>query len=185
MYGLVNQAVEELALAQGGSDCWRAICKKAGVGSEGFISMNAYPDEITYKLIAAGSEVLDMPADQLLRAFGRHWVLFTGKEGYGCLMRRSGRNLVGFLKNLDTLHTRVGLTMPQLRPPSFVVDEPVPGQIILRYHSERQGLAPMVIGLLEGLGEMFSPTVTILHTVDRMEAGYDEFFIQYSSTGGE
>lgn len=97
-------------------------------------------------------------------------------------MRMSGHDLLSFLKNLDTLHTRVELAMPQLRPPSFVVKESAPGAITLQYYSKRQGLAPMVIGLLEGLGEMFDTAVTVSHTINRTEGtGYDEFFIQYSS----
>jgi len=45
----------------------------------------------------------------------------------------------------------------------------------LEYHSTRQGLAPMVVGLLRGLGIRFNTTLDISHT--RRE-DHDEFTLR-------
>lgn len=178
MYGLVNKAVEDLALAVGGEETWARIKEEAGVDVVAFISMDAYPDEMTYALVAAASTVLKRPAEDILRAFGRHWVLYTAREGYGPLLNSAGNTLGDFLRNLDALHARVGLTMPNLRPPSFAIDQPSDDTYVVRYFSERAGLAPMVVGLLEGVGERFGYEVRVSHTVTRDEADHDEFVME-------
>jgi hypothetical protein len=89
-----------------------------------------------------------------------------------------GRSLPAFLANLDTMHARLSLSMPEMRPPSFVCEQLDDDRIRLEYWSERAGLAPMVVGLLEGLGEMYGVTVSVEQTVDRVEgADHDEFMI--------
>ncbi len=48
----------------------RAIKEKSGLDVEMFISNEGYPDDITYKLVGAASEVLGLPAEKILQAFG-------------------------------------------------------------------------------------------------------------------
>lgn len=177
MYGLVNKAIEDLALSIGGEETWKRIKNEAGVDVLGFVSMDAYPDQMTYALVGAASKVLDMPAEEILRAFGRHWVLYTARQGYGPLLNSAGNSIGEFLANLDALHARVGLTMPDLRPPSFEV-EPAGDNFVVRYFSEREGLAPMVVGLLEGVGERFGYEVRVTQRAARDTGGYDEFMLE-------
>jgi hypothetical protein len=89
-----------------------------------------------------------------LLSFGRHWVLFTAESAYGDLLEQAGDTFEGVIMNLDGLHRMLGQSMPDLRPPSFDVRDVEDGWIV-EYHSERSGLDAMVIGLLEGLLEMF------------------------------
>jgi hypothetical protein len=77
MYGLVNKAIEELVVTHFGEDQWELIKKKASVDVEVFVSNEAYPDEMTYDLVSAASEVLGKSASAILVAFGEHWVLKT------------------------------------------------------------------------------------------------------------
>ena len=93
MYGLVNKAVEELVCSRFGEEAWETIKRKAGVEIDAFVSMDSYPDDVTYKLVAAASEVLAMPSDDILKAFGEYWVLYTAREGYGELLKMSGKSL--------------------------------------------------------------------------------------------
>jgi hypothetical protein len=184
MYGLVNRAVEDLALQLGGSALWSRIKERSGVDFDVFVDMVSYPDEVTYRLVAAASEALDIPAAAVLEAFGRHWVLYTGRAGYGDLFETMGRNLPEFLGNLDSMHARLSLSMPVLRPPSFVCEPLDADRLRLEYWSERDGLAPMVTGLLTGLGELFDVAVSVTHTL-RKEAGadHDEFIVVHPPAG--
>ena len=162
MYGLVNKAIKNLALASGGADCWSAITKVAELDDDHFLSMEAYPDELTVQLVSAASEVLGLTSEEVFRRFGRYWVLYTAAEGYGTMLQQTGSNVREFLANLDMLHSRVSTQLPELRPPSFEVEDgSEPNQILLYYYSERAGLTPMVCGLIEGVGEMFSTDLTI------------------------
>lgn len=181
MYGLVNQAIEDLVRANHGDGTWEAIKRKAGVDVEAFVAMESYPDEVTYGLVAAASEVLGTPADRLLEAFGMHWTLFTAQKGYGDLLRKGGSSFREFMINLHELHTRVALSFPHLTPPSFWCTDVTDQSLRLHYQSKRAGLAPMVVGLVRGLGAMFNTSVDIVPTRTREEGDdHDEFVVRFS-----
>lgn len=161
MYGLVNQAVQGMVVAGFGEDAWERIKSDAGVDLDAFVAMESYDDSITYSLVEAGSAVLNLSPEAILRAFGEYWVLETAAEGYKELMQAAGSTLSEFIGNLDQLHSRVLMTFPELRPPSFNCKEIDPGELRVTYMSERVGLEPFVVGLLEGLGKHFKTPVEV------------------------
>ncbi|MEN0067765.1 MAG: heme NO-binding domain-containing protein [Myxococcota bacterium] len=180
MYGLVNKAIEQLVVANYGEARWREVKDKAGLELGSFVGMKAYPDALTYKLVGAASEVLDLEPGPLLEAFGEYWILYTAREGYGELLEASGGSFVEFLENLDMLHARIRLTMPSLKPPSIRVTDVGTDSVRVHYHSDRDGLAPMVVGLLRGLGKRFSTPVEVVHDKVRGKDGdHDEFVANY------
>jgi hypothetical protein len=180
MYGLVNKAIEDMVCSRFGDDTWEAIKQKAGLDIDAFISMDAYPDDVTYQLVGAASEHLNIPAEKVLEEFGEYWVLYTSKEGYGDLMSTMGDDFLTFLQNLNHLHSRVGLIYPQLKPPSFYCTDITDTSLRLHYHSTRPGLAPLVVGLLTGLGKMFHTTVHVDYSTNRTTgADHDEFLVQF------
>lgn len=180
MYGLVNQALEDFVRRGFGNLAWDRIRRGAGINDDMFIAMDGYPDEMTYKLVVAASPVLNLDATQILEAFGEHWVLYTAESGYGEMLAMFGGNLHSFLNNLDNLHSHVGMSFPALKPPSFTVEE-IEGNagLLLHYRSERTGLAPMVVGLLKGLGKRFSQDITVRQTAFKGADDHDVFHINY------
>ena len=184
MYGLVNQAVEDFVRRGYGDAAWQRIRDNAGVHLEMFVSMDSYPDEVTYQLVGAASEVLGLEAAQILEAFGEHWVLYTAQEGYGQMLSMFGASLEEFLVNLDNMHSHVGLTFPDLRPPSFQLERlGEEGALLLHYRSERMGLGPMVVGLLKGLGRRFGENITVRQTAHRGLDDHDVFRIDRVAAG--
>lgn len=180
MYGLVNQAVQEMVITNFGQAKWEEIRDKAGA-DDVFIAMDQYPDDVTINLVGAACEVLGASAGDVLKSFGEFWVSFTGRT-YGSLFEMSGNTFVEFVKNLNTLHTRVGQMMPELAPPSFTVTDEVPGSFVLHYHSKRPGLYPMILGLMKGLGDRFQTQVDITHT-GGADTGldHDRFLVRYTA----
>lgn len=170
MYGLVNIAIEQIISQRFGWDAWQRIADAAGAPAHGFVSMEAYDDSITYGLVAAASSELDLTQEQILEAFGEYWILYTAAEGYGELLELSGDTFEEFLRGLDTMHTRVALSYPQLQPPSFRCEKCDDGTLELHYTSHRSGLAPMVIGLLRGLAKRFEVQIS----VEQRAAGSDD-----------
>jgi hypothetical protein len=160
MYGLVHRGIKEFLLASAGPEVWARISARAGVVDDNSEDLRAYPDEETFALVGAVIGELGQPAEDVLRAFGRHWILFTAESAYGDLMEEAGDTFEGVIVNLDLLHQVVGRSMPDLRPPTFDVRD-VEGGWIVEYHSERSGLESMVIGLLEGLLESFGQKGTV------------------------
>jgi Haem-NO-binding len=188
MYGLVNKAIEQMVCTHFGQETWEQIRQKAEVDVELFLSMEGYPDDITHRLVRAASEVLDLSAQEIMHAFGEYWVTYTSEEGYGEMMSMSGSSLPEFLENLDDLHARVGVIFPKLQPPSFecletnhptAADEEA---LQLHYYSEREGLAPMVVGLVKGLGKRFDTEVDVTQTSNRNDgADHDAFLVKYKA----
>lgn len=180
MYGLVNQAVEDLAVRVGGPELWSKIVERAGIDVPVFVAMSTYDDDVTYKLVEAASEVLGLSQAEVLEAFGEHWILYTGSQGYGPMMSAMGTTLPQFLGNLDAMHSRIALSMPALKPPSFACEELGEGRLLVRYWSERAGLAPMVTGLLKGLADRFDLDLTVTAQERSADADHDSFLLDYT-----
>lgn len=152
MYGMINQAIKALVTEKAGATAWEEVCQKVQCPTD-FVSLQYYDDAITYDLVGEVSKLLNIPADQVLNAYGNHWVQYTAKEGYGPIMDLFGQDFITCLKNLNHLHSRMGMTLPKLRPPKFTLREVGPSLYELDYVSSRKGLGPMVIGLIEGLAK--------------------------------
>jgi hypothetical protein len=170
MYGLVNKAIEDLAISVAGEQTWLEIVRRAGLEMITFVSLDGYDDDVTYRLVAAASEVLGLPPEEVLERFGEHWVRYTGREGYGHLMSAYGTDVATFLHNLDAMHARVTLIMPDLKPPSFEIVQDGTDRFLVHYHSTRVGLGPMVTGLLRGVGLLFGQELNV-ERLDRTENG--------------
>jgi hypothetical protein len=184
MYGMVNQAVEQMLVRRFGETMWFQIREKAGVDEEVFISNESYPDELTYNLIGAAQACTGVAAGEILEWLGEFWILETAQRGYGHLMKSSGKTFAEFIHNLPNFHTRIVLMYPQLQPPKFKVVDVDAHTLELHYYSERQGLAPFLLGLLKGLGKMFAVTLEITPTAQRSEVGdHDVFMIRWQASG--
>ena len=123
----------------------------------------SYPDDLTYTLVKNASKVLGADASVVLELFGEYWILYTAEEGYGDMLELAGDSFVDFLNNLDMLHNRVAGIMPGLIPPQFSTRNEKTNSIELEYRSMREGLSPMVVGLIRGLGKRFQLTCKIEH----------------------
>ena len=56
---------------------------------------------MTYDLVGACVEVLEMSVEDLLHTFGEYWVLDVAVVNYSNLMDAHGMGFVEFVKNLD------------------------------------------------------------------------------------
>jgi hypothetical protein len=181
VYGMVNEALKSFLIEEFGRAVWEDVRAKAGVEADLFLSMKAYPDSITYGLAGAACAATGIQLGELLQRFGRSWVRFVRGGGYEELLRVSGGTVFELLANLDTLHARLATSFPELQPPAFRLEAPAsqdePHQ--LHYYSERPGLAPFVVGLIEGVGDMYGRQVRIELVEPRDdEGGHDVFAVE-------
>lgn len=183
MYGLVNRAIEQMISEAHGEARWEQIKEAADVDTEVFIANEGYDDAVTYRLVGAASQVLGLPATQVLEAFGRHWVLRTAKEGYGAMLSSIGKDVGEFLESLPTLHARLSLIYPHLQPPHFVCERTSTQSLDMHYRSSRAGLAPFVRGLLHGIGEMFQTPVEVVQRESKDGgADHDVFEVSWAAS---
>lgn len=180
MYGLINKAIQGLVCSQMGEEAWEKIKQQAEVEEELFLGTANYPDDVTYRLVRAASEVTGLSADEIMQAFGQYWLLYTAQEGYGSMLNACGNSYYEFILNLPTLHNRVGMVIPNLTPPSFWCTDVTPTSIRLHYRSERPGLTPVVLGIFHGLEQRFQTQVEVQHVARRAAgAPHDEFVLHF------
>lgn len=165
MYGLINKAIWGFVVQNHGDEVWDRIRSKADVPDEAFIAMERYPDDLTYRLVGAACETLNLTAEEVLESFGVYWVGFAD-ESYGEFLRSAGSTFSEFIGNLDQMHARVKLSFPELDPPSFKITDESPGRMRLHYYSSREGLAPLAVGVLRGVANRFNVEIQIKHFVD-------------------
>ena len=177
MYGIINKAIKDLVVTNFGDEVWSEILEKLHNPNDEFTNLETYDDSLTYDLVGAASEVLNVRPDEVLYLFGKHWIIYTKKNGYGALMDMFGHSFIESLKNLNQLHMRMGYSMPNMKAPSFKVIENDDSSIDLEYHSSRQGLSSMVIGLLDGMAAKFDEAIEIEHVAKSAEQNFDLFKI--------
>jgi hypothetical protein len=176
MYGIVNKAIQDLITVNFGEDKWDLIKEKSGIDVDYFLSNEPYDDDITFKLAVAASEILGISVGDVLNAFGEWWILKTGLEKYGGLMKAGGSSLQEFLVNLPLFHNRIMLMYPKLTPPEFKVSHIEENSIHVHYHSKREGLQEFVRGLLSGLAKMYTVESKIKLIQSRDDGNSHEIF---------
>ena len=176
MYGIVKQSIKDLVTENFGAEAWQKIKETSKVEQDNFLNNETYEDSITYELAGATAEVLGISLHDVLVTFGEYWVLKTGKEKYGALMKSGGANLEQFLTNLPNFHSRVMLMYPNLTPPEFKVSDIADKQLHLHYYSQREGLMGFVVGLIQGLGKLFDTEVDVDMISSRAEGADHEVF---------
>lgn len=176
MYGLVNQAIQGLVIDNFGNENWNKIKQKAGVTEEAFLSNEIYDDSITFNLAVSASEVLAIPLADVLKTFGKYWILKVGNEKYGPLMKSGGDNFIDFIVNLPNFHSRVMLIYSDIKPPEFIVERVADNKLKLHYYSTRQGLTDFMFGLIQGLGELYNITINVSIVADRRNGDEHDIF---------
>ena len=182
MYGMVNRAIEDLVVSKAGPEVWNDIKQKAGLEIGEFHDSAQYNDDVTYKLVESASKALGQTPEQILHEFGRHWILYTGKEGWASLFDLGGDNMVDFINGLDSMHARVHIVMPEAQMPEFSVVAH-DNHLELTYRSPRMGLAPMVLGLLDGLAEQFNEQWHVEHILSDSNDERDIFHMRQIHAG--
>lgn len=177
MYGLINRAIEEMVTGANGHGCWHRICARAGVSAEGFVALRAYDDGVTHALVQSTSSEFELPPAQVLETFGEHWILYTADVGYAELLRSTGASFREFVVQLDNLHGRIETIFPEMRPPIFRLEDVAPGECRVYYSSQREGMAPMVIGLMRGLGRRFGEELEIEHVHAKRSLDEEDVFV--------
>jgi hypothetical protein len=182
MYGLIHEAIKDHVVARADDEAWQQVLRSVGAEGALFHGMSPYPDELTYALLNAASEVLGVSMEDFLRSLGRFWVLDIAPRRYEPLMSFTGRTFAEFIANLGRMHDRIATIYLNVRQPSFVC-EPVDERTIrLHYHSQRAGMAPLVFGAIEGLAERFRVRVVIDLAESRDRgADHDVFVVRHDA----
>ena len=176
MYGMVNEGIRTFVVNNYDEATWRKICADAGLEQTEFERMENYRDATTYQLVGAVCAHTGLSAAEVLETFGEYWVEFANASPFANLMRLAGETFADRVRGLDDMHERIQLSMPHLKPPTFDIEEAGDGVWRVRYYSEREGLAPMAIGLLYGLAADTGEKIAVAHVAGKSDDLDHELF---------
>lgn len=156
MYGMLLESVQHYVRLDYGDELWYRVLRYAGLKNVVITSHGLYHDN-TMLDIAHGCSVVmgDRTAEKYLQYFGQCFVKYFSHYDYDKVVRVAGRHYRDFLIEIDNLHEMMRFSFPQLRSPSFNVQEETNQGCVLMYRSRRQGFAPYVIGQLKKVAEVF------------------------------
>jgi hypothetical protein len=184
MYGMVNLAIQGFVSERYGETVWHEVKDRVAPDIDHFLTMEQYPDELTQGLMMAASEISGDSMPVLMDRIGAYFVGFTRRSGYGELLQLIGKTLPEVLGNLDNMHARVGLSFPELRPPTFWCTDVDEHSLVLHYQSVREGLGMMIPGTVRGLAAMLETTVSVEWIVRREDgADHDQFRVTFGLEG--
>mmetsp|Transcript_112624 Transcript_112624/g.357932 ORF Transcript_112624/g.357932 Transcript_112624/m.357932 type:complete len:637 (-) Transcript_112624:183-2093(-) len=179
MYGHIHVIWKDMVLTMDGPEAWAQILLEAGIWDEAeVLDTVTQRDDLTFALFEGTCKVLAMPMDDALRAFGRHFVSFTLRSGNGAFLRSQGVTLPAFLENVNATHNYFERDHPNAKFP-FVESkyDPVEDTVHLTYFSVRQGVSPLLLGVIEevgarlyGLNVYFVPTAVPADLADAAAA---------------
>jgi len=180
MYGMMNEAIRTLVTREAGEEVWNQVLETSGVGDDVFDCMEGYDDSITYSLVGATSEILGVPASDVLEMFGVYWATDVAPKGYGDYFNAFGNDFESFVEGLDEMHVRISEMLPNLAPPSFEINKLGDNHFEIHYESSRDGLAPLAIGTLKGVAKHFGGEAEITQIEYKGTDDHDVFEVKFT-----
>eukprot|EP00798_Chlamydomonas_sp_ICE-L_P027068 gene27067-2301_t len=179
MIGWINNWFEAYIVEKYGEQKFVEILKLSGVPYP-WVSSCPVGDEVTYSLLCAMSQVLEMKVEDGLEAFGVTFINYIGQQGYTKLTNVLGSNLIEFLDHLNHLHVHLAMEQ-QFKPPSFRCAQVTPKSVNLHYYSSRPGLWPIAIGMLKGLAKSYFDMVIDVEIIQsrRGDSDHEVFRLTY------
>lgn len=185
MLGLVNLALQEMVTERLGAQAWESIRAEAGVQDRVFVVMRQYPDAVTYTLAGIVASRMGVTLPEALHAFGHYWMAFAERQPWGKVMHGMASSVRELLPALNDLHARLALSFPGVTMPHFRCEDAPGGALLVHYFSPRPGLAPFVLGVLEGIGAMYGEVIQVRQVQSREDgASHDAFLVEFPGEGG-
>ncbi|KAL8603722.1 hypothetical protein ACOMHN_024338 [Nucella lapillus] len=183
MNGQIHCVIREMVQVKFGLEKWEEVLKTSAMDEDShFLVFSVYDDSCTFRLIDSVSRVLGVPYETVLKEFGVYFLSYCMKHGYHKMLLTLGQDLFSFIQNLDSLHSMLSLSYKGIVSPSFRCSERDDGIIVIHHYSWRNGLYPIVQGLLEAVGrDLFNQVVTITF-ISSSQVTVDLGKVQYHTT---
>ncbi len=158
MKGIVFNLLEQVVTAEHGERTWDALLESAGA-SGAYSSLGNYPDEELGRIIGAASQELRVPAQDVVRWFGRRAIPLLAR-GYPAFFTPHRRTR-DFLLTLNTIiHPEVRKLYPDAVVPEFEFATPAPDVLHLGYRSPRR-MCALAEGFILGAADHYGETAEL------------------------
>lgn len=170
MKGVVFTEFLDFVESAMGAETVEAIIADCTLSTGGaYTAVGAYPFEELRDLLTALSKRSNMPAADLLRAFGGH-LCSRFLAGYPEFFHRAG-NLFSLLASVDSqIHAEVRKLYPDAELPRMEVEEHRPERLVMTYRSSR-GLEALAEGLIDASARHYREPVDVALERARDEQG--------------
>jgi hypothetical protein len=163
MHGLINRGIQRFVAESYGEAKWKASTERAGIGFTDFEAMLSYDDAITLSVLAAVSDVLGRPREDLLEDIGTYLVTNPRMQALRRLLRFGGVTFTDFLHSLDDLPDRTRLAVSDLVLPRLELREDAPDRFSLRCYSDMEGWGHFFMGVLRAMADDYGALVYLEH----------------------
>ncbi len=180
MYGMINKAIRTLVIREAGEEVWEQVLETSGIDEDIYGDLESYDDSVTFSLVGAVSETLDIPAADVLEMFGVYWATDVAPKGYGEYFESFGNDFKSFVEGLDEMHVRITEMLPSLVPPAFSIEELADDHFKIHYVSQRDGLAPLAVGMLKGVAQHFGGEADITQIEYKGTDDHDVFEVRFT-----
>ena len=152
MKGIIFNLVEEVVSNRFGEDAWDDLLAAARVDGA-YTSLGSYPDDELFRLVAAASEKLGLPADAVVRTLGEDAIPLLA-DRYPAFFKGHASTKSFLLTLNDIIHPEVRKLYPGAQVPTFGFEESADDSLVMRYHSERK-LCALAEGFVLGAATHF------------------------------
>lgn len=158
MKGIVFNLLQEIVVREHGDETWDALLDAAGLDGV-YTSLGSYPDADLLALVGAASEALSLPADDVVRWYGRNALPLLA-DRYPAFFAPHDDVRAFVLTLNEIIHPEVRKLYPGAETPDFAFDASDPDRLVMDYRSSRR-LCAFAEGLLLGAGDHFDQHVEI------------------------
>ena len=176
---MINKAIRTLVTREAGEEVWEQVLESSGIDEDVFEDLDAYDDSVTFSLVGAVSETLGVPPGDVLEMFGVYWATDVAPKGYGEYYNAFGDDFESFVAGLDEMHVRITKMLPSLVPPAFEIEELGENHFKVHYVSQRDGLAPLAVGMLKGVALHFGGEADIKQLEYKGTDDHDVFEVRF------
>jgi predicted hydrocarbon binding protein len=154
-----------------GDGAWKTLLKEAGLGNRIYLPLKAYPDEEIVALVTTASRITNIPAGDLLKAYGE-FIAVDLLKMYRAFLKPDWKTLDVIENTESQVHTRVRVNEVGARPPFLNAVRVSPTEVVVHYNSERK-LCAVAEGVAIGMAKHFGETATVSQS-RCMHDGYDK-----------
>jgi predicted hydrocarbon binding protein len=183
MKGIIFNLLEGFLTERLGEEKFDELIEGCSLKTRGpFVGPGSYPDEDLLAIVDRAVEVTGMTKPDTLRAFGRFCVGRLARK-YPVFFDKYD-HAKAFLKTLNAMHSlELKKLCADAKPPEFVMEDPSPDRLMLRYTSERK-LCPFMEGLIEGVAEHYRSPIRHRQRQCMLEGGAScEFELEFEPAG--
>jgi predicted hydrocarbon binding protein len=162
MKGIVFTLLNEMVEENYGLEAWDQLLQNASCDGI-YISTETYPDAELMALVGAASEMTNIPANALVKAFGEY--MFPSFQEKYPILFKEGMTFKPFLLTVDrVIHVEVRKLYPDAGLPEFKYQDESDNELVMLYRSPRK-LCALAEGLIAGAAKHFNADYQLKHDI--------------------